>query len=552
MRGSAFDDPGDEKSWHVSQRSEGLTTFFEGREPSWYASAIAPLKGADRVLDLGCGPGLTLEALLEQGCSSVLGIDRWPAFTANSKPAAPIVAHDLTLPMPFLESDSFDGVLSHYALDYVSPIGMRQVLREVHRVLSPGGLLVLYVAAVGLGSGDVARTTAYSPGVLQVLLDEAGFDEIEAEATPNGRNSVVRARATQRLELSAGRPEIRTSIEGDTQLSGSFRGCDGRIDFELTAPLSSTVFAFDLPSTQPSDETRVSVCARVQRSGPDGAELQVWAWRGHTPVVSHCARLEFVPAEMRVNGCGSLEHASTWSPGAISLEPLGNACARFGELSPGDDLSEAERGAEGRQIVVESTADLPGDVGAWLGRARNRLVVRRATETDLATIDREWLVGRAHGIALRSEELDDERMRELLHWAGGRGALVFLGGLDWEAVFAAMRRREDELQGPVVLIDPAVDSEPPRPLPLEVVTFAETHAGVFVLLSAQSRECSSGKDLARLSKQLLHGGSANADGLDLGEANETLRYLTERTLLMRLRQVHGHSPAEVGRREGLC
>ncbi len=57
-RGSIFDDPGDEKSWHASQRSESLSRYYEGREPSWYASAITPLKGADRVLDLGCGPGL--------------------------------------------------------------------------------------------------------------------------------------------------------------------------------------------------------------------------------------------------------------------------------------------------------------------------------------------------------------------------------------------------------------------------------------------------------------------------------------------------------------
>jgi SAM-dependent methyltransferase len=555
VRGSIFDDPGDEKSWHISQRSDGLMRFFEGRKPSWYASAIAPLEGADRVLDLGCGPGLTLEALLDQGCASVVGIDRWPAFTANSAPLAPILAHDLTLPMPFLESGSFDGVLSHYALDYVSPIGMRQVLREAHRVLAPGGRLVVYVAAVGLGSGDPARTIAYSPPALRTLLHESGFDEIDVEATSNGRNSVAKARrpagGLESGRLSPG--EARASIDGDTQLSTSFSGGGDRVELELTGRRRSATIAFDLPPAHSPDDSRVSVCARALRSGPGRTELQLWAWRGYEPVASDCARFEFAAEEMRVDCAGSIEHLSVWSPGELFVEPAGNAHARFDDLPPGGDLSDAQRGAEGRQVVVESAGEAAPEAGDWLGPGRNRFLIERASGTDPAAIDQAWLAGHAHGIVLGSEELDGDRHRELLLWAGWRQALVFVEGPEWEGILAAVSSRQAEMRGPVVLVDPALGNDaPPRPVPAEMVEFVAGHDRFFLVLGAGSRECSPQGDLGRLERCLLHGGPPSDDEKGMAEASESLRYLTERTVLMQLRQAHGYSPAEVGRRLVSC
>jgi SAM-dependent methyltransferase len=552
VRGSVFDDPGDEKSWHVSQRSEGLTRFFAGRAPSWYASAIAPLKGADRVLDLGCGPGLTLEALLDQGCASVLGIDRWPAFTANSAPLAPIVAHDLTLPMPFLESGSFDGVLSHYALDYVSPIGMRQVLREAHRVLAPGGRLVVYVAAVGLGSGDPARTVAYSPPALRALLHESGFEGVDVEASSNGRNSVAKGRRPAGGS-EPGRPasgEVRASIDGDTQLSASFSGGGDRVELELTGPGRSATLALDLPPARSSDDSRVSVCARALRSGQGSTELQLWAWRGYEPVAGDCARLEFGAEEMRVGCAGGVEHLSVWSPGELSVEPVGNAHARFDDLPPGGDLSEAQRGAEGRQIVVAPAGGAPPEAEDWLGPGRNRFLVERASEADPAAIDQEWLDGRVHGIVLGGEELAGDRLRELLLWAGWRQALVFVEGPAWEGMLAAVSGRQAELRGPVVLVDPALGGDvPPQPLPAEMVELVEGHDRFFLVLGAGGRDRSARPDLDRLARRLLHGGPSSDDQRGMEEANESLRHLTERTVLMQLRQAHGYSPAEVGRRQ---
>ncbi|HEY2636413.1 MAG TPA: class I SAM-dependent methyltransferase, partial [Solirubrobacteraceae bacterium] len=156
--GSVFEDPADEKSWHRAQRFESVARYYEGREPSWYAPVIRPLAGARRVLDLGCGPGLTMRALLEAGAESVVGIERWPGFARMAAPDTSVLLHDLTLPAPFLPSASFDGVVSHFVFEYISPIGLRQVLREAHRVLAPGGRAALYLVATGTGGGDEGKT----------------------------------------------------------------------------------------------------------------------------------------------------------------------------------------------------------------------------------------------------------------------------------------------------------------------------------------------------------------------------------------------------------
>ncbi len=108
--------------------------------------------------------------------------------------------------MPFLESGSFDGVLSHYALYYVSPIGMRQVLRETHRLLVPGGRLLIYVAATGLGSGDETRTVPYSPAALRALLARPASMRSRSRRRPTGETPWRRrgARQTTRFPLRRG------------------------------------------------------------------------------------------------------------------------------------------------------------------------------------------------------------------------------------------------------------------------------------------------------------------------------------------------------------
>jgi SAM-dependent methyltransferase len=99
-----------------------------------------------RVLDAGCGPGAYTARLLDQG-ASVVALDVSPAMVdyARVRAAGRAEVHvaDLAAPLDFLTDHSFDVVLSPLTLEYVRD--WRATLAEFHRVLAPGGRVVVSV-----------------------------------------------------------------------------------------------------------------------------------------------------------------------------------------------------------------------------------------------------------------------------------------------------------------------------------------------------------------------------------------------------------------------
>jgi SAM-dependent methyltransferase len=110
---------------------------------------LPPVDGL-RILDAGCGPGWYTGQLLERG-ARVDGIDASAEMVAHATrrlshyPAA--VASRATLrvaslgeTLPFADS-AFDGAISPLVLHYLPD--WRPALREIRRVLAPGGWLLL-------------------------------------------------------------------------------------------------------------------------------------------------------------------------------------------------------------------------------------------------------------------------------------------------------------------------------------------------------------------------------------------------------------------------
>jgi SAM-dependent methyltransferase len=112
------------------------------REDAIVRSTFAGMGG--RVLDVGCGYGRTSRPLAEMGFR-VTAIDIVPRMVTEARAATPAVAFcvmsvtDLGFP-----DGSFDGALFPFnGLDCIAPRSKRlQALRELHRVLRPGGVLV--------------------------------------------------------------------------------------------------------------------------------------------------------------------------------------------------------------------------------------------------------------------------------------------------------------------------------------------------------------------------------------------------------------------------
>lgn len=107
-----------------------------------------------RVLDAACGPGLYAHELVNRG-AHVIGFDQSPRMIELSRqrvPAAEFRVHDLNDPLDWMPEHSVDLVLLALAIEYVDD--RVAALRELHRVLRPGGTLVL---SRGHPTGDWLR-----------------------------------------------------------------------------------------------------------------------------------------------------------------------------------------------------------------------------------------------------------------------------------------------------------------------------------------------------------------------------------------------------------
>lgn len=140
-----------------------------------------------RVLDLGCGPGLYSRALIGGG-SWLVSIDKDRAMLEKSQ----VLIDDRPLRvvqgdaprLPFRDG-SFDAVVSVEVLTHINPLLWSVVLREIRRVLRPGGKCILTAHnSLRLGLGRISHGrrpckeyifphTSIWPTTPACLLDEA-------------------------------------------------------------------------------------------------------------------------------------------------------------------------------------------------------------------------------------------------------------------------------------------------------------------------------------------------------------------------------------------
>ena len=136
-------------SWNEIFKHRGRV-FTEPHEGMPGVVQTLNISGAKRVLDLGCGTGRHVVYLAKKGFS-VFGLDHSPEAIRASLEwlsvenlEADLRAHDMTTRLPF-EDDFFDAVVSIQVLHHAVIATIKQIVREVTRVLKPGGFLFVTV-----------------------------------------------------------------------------------------------------------------------------------------------------------------------------------------------------------------------------------------------------------------------------------------------------------------------------------------------------------------------------------------------------------------------
>jgi ubiquinone/menaquinone biosynthesis C-methylase UbiE len=153
---------------------------------------------SDAVVDIGCGPGFYVAALAEQA-ASVTGIDPSAAMlaiaarkTEGHKNVTLLEGQAIALP---LDDASLDRALSVQVFEYVADVPA--ALAEIHRVLRPGGRVVLWDidwTTLSWHADDAERmarmTQAWDrhlvhpalPRTLAAALRAAGFADVNCDA----------------------------------------------------------------------------------------------------------------------------------------------------------------------------------------------------------------------------------------------------------------------------------------------------------------------------------------------------------------------------------
>ncbi len=130
-----------------------------------------------RLVDCGCGTGVNLSALARHG--TAFGIDvTWRGLQFAQGRGHRRLSRGSVTHLPY-GTGTFDVVTCFDVLQCLPPAGGRTVLEEFHRILAPGGQLVMTVAALELLRGDhsvlAEEAHRYGRAELRALLEGAGF-----------------------------------------------------------------------------------------------------------------------------------------------------------------------------------------------------------------------------------------------------------------------------------------------------------------------------------------------------------------------------------------
>jgi len=144
-----------QKSYYEKYWTEGHEVYSGDRQGyaanfrEWMRSELSGLSHKSEILEVGCGDASFTKSLAEYS-PRVIAIDisaDQVELNARAHPEINFLQHDVSEPFPF-EDESFDVIWCSEVLEHLFDPGF--ALREMHRVLTPGGKLLVTVPYHGV------------------------------------------------------------------------------------------------------------------------------------------------------------------------------------------------------------------------------------------------------------------------------------------------------------------------------------------------------------------------------------------------------------------
>ncbi len=172
-----------------------MRTMTLGRERALRELTVnlAQIQPGETVLEVGCGTGtLTLAAKRQAGpAGKVFGIDIIPGMIDRSRKKAAQAREDISFQLGSIDdipfpADQFDAVLCSFMIFHMSEGVRRKGLAEIHRVLKPGGRLLILDLSLPTAPVSRAIARAVFGGMLEhdlrellPLMESSGFSDVE-------------------------------------------------------------------------------------------------------------------------------------------------------------------------------------------------------------------------------------------------------------------------------------------------------------------------------------------------------------------------------------
>jgi 2-polyprenyl-3-methyl-5-hydroxy-6-metoxy-1,4-benzoquinol methylase len=160
-----------------------------------------PAKKAGRLLDIGCSNGAYLAAMREKGWD-VEGVefDDDAAECARNSRNLKVIQGDVEEAVCQLRENSFDVVTMWHVLEH--SFDPAAALKQIHRVLKPGGIVMLEVPNFASPRVSLFRRYWYpmdiprhwyqfTPATMKTVLTKAGFNRIQFKGVSFSRSDCV-------------------------------------------------------------------------------------------------------------------------------------------------------------------------------------------------------------------------------------------------------------------------------------------------------------------------------------------------------------------------